>query len=646
MKNIFLTLQLFFFAAVLVAQEDAQFLDEPHLYTDSTDMHAVDDSVQENILYGWNYRIGGLMKKRVVFDTLYDYAYDFKISDQVGISANTLPTTYSPFISNSIFARISVADFPFASSIDHYFTHPEDAMYLKSSRPVSMIAYSNRGKTEEQFEVFHSQMVNRDFCFGLDFKVGGITEPRYHRSEEGYRSFSAFADYNGVRYRGRFNINYGRLVRSESGGFMTDSAFADDDFTTQAASVYLTRAESFTKYSSVLVSQELNLGRTQIIYDSANYVVKPYLLSAGFDMQYSSYMRKFTDDEPNNDYYQLRRQSDSLEFVDSAYYYQTDNKAFVSFAPSFGKSSQLLLKAGAGLLMEQYLNSDVLQEQPDKLYTSSYLEASALLSLAEDISAAASLRKYVMGRRQDETVLSFFAARSVPDSSKGLELNAEFNFAVKPASLAQQFYSAETVFWKNEDFDNQVDLSAQIEAELKQYRLCVAAKAEALGNHIYFDQSLQPKQASDGVILAGLIVEKDSRWKIFGMTNRLIGQFSSNNEVVAVPQFVSSNSLYLHGPLFKHNLYLKLGGELKYFTAYKAPFYDPATSLFYVQNDEELGGDASVNIFLNLRFKRMAFFIKMENFNSAFDLSPVYSSFGYPQYKMHVAYGLKWYFYN
>lgn len=644
MKRIILILFPLVLLIGLKAQETDFLTGELLNSADSLEGNFQSDSVAENTLFCWKYHAGGLIKEEVLYDTVFGFIHDYKESEKVGISANILPTSYSPFISNSLFARGSADDFPFATSIIPYFTLNNDVVYIRSSKPLSMISYANSGDSEERFDVSHSQTVKKDLCFGFNFRVGGITEPRFKRAEEGYRAFTAFADYAGLRYRTIFNLNYGRLKRSENGGFVEGAIDAAESYEYRSADVYLESAESFLKYSSFKLSHELNLGRSQIIIDSANYVVKPYLLSLGLDAGYISYKRKYHDDMPNTSYYEFQL-NDTTAFVDSAFYYRSDNNVFFSFAPSFGKSSQLLLKVSAGLVLEEYLTSDVKLETEDQLHSSNYVNTSALLSLTDEINIAADFRKYLLGRRKAQTDFSFYAVKSDADSIKGIDAKASFRFMVKPPSLAHEFYSSAVTYW-NASFDNEVHMKAELLASLKEINLSVGLRTEMLSNHIYFDETVRPQQASDAIVLAAASVEKDSRWKIFGMTNRLIVQHSTLNDIVSLPRFVSGNSLYLHGPLFDHNLYMKVGGELKYFTSYSAPVYDPATSIFCVQNEKTIGGKAYVNFFVDMRFKRMGFFLKLEKFTGDVSQIAMESAVGYKQYPMHLVYGLKWYFYN
>jgi hypothetical protein len=103
---------------------------------------------------------------------------------------------------------------------------------------------------------------------------------------------------------------------------------------------------------------------------------------------------------------------------------------------------------------------------------------------------------------------------------------------------------------------------------------------------------------------------------------------------------------YYTKDLFKQAAIVQTGVNLMYNTPYDAYAYMPATRLFYVQNEKELGDYVYANVFLNLQIKRARLFIKYYNLGSAFGN---YNYFMVPSYPMKdggIRFGVSWMFYD
>lgn len=124
-------------------------------------------------------------------------------------------------------------------------------------------------------------------------------------------------------------------------------------------------------------------------------------------------------------------------------------------------------------------------------------------------------------------------------------------------------------------------------------------------------------------------------------------QHSTDGEQMPVPLWASKNSLYSDFTLFKRQLRVQLGLDVRYHTPYLAPEYDPATGLFRHQSDVTVGGYLWGDLFLNLQVKRASIYVKAGHLNALWDEHPQYFLLPhYPGQKFGLFWGLTWCFFD
>jgi len=93
-------------------------------------------------------------------------------------------------------------------------------------------------------------------------------------------------------------------------------------------------------------------------------------------------------------------------------------------------------------------------------------------------------------------------------------------------------------------------------------------------------------------------------------------------------------------------MYLQLGADVRYNTAYYADAYQPATGLFYLQNSKKLGNYPYIDLFANLKLKRTRVFFLYMNAGSLFLERRYFTSLHYPMNKATFRLGVSWSFYD
>jgi len=118
--------------------------------------------------------------------------------------------------------------------------------------------------------------------------------------------------------------------------------------------------------------------------------------------------------------------------------------------------------------------------------------------------------------------------------------------------------------------------------------------------------------------------------------------------VLRLPFAALQTSNYWKQALFKGALVADLGFDFYYTTRYKASAYMPATGVFYLQDDHDVGGYPFLDVFLSFRIQRTRIFVSYNNLlhGLGFVGNNYFTTYRYPMKPRHFRFGLVWTFYD
>ena len=156
------------------------------------------------------------------------------------------------------------------------------------------------------------------------------------------------------------------------------------------------------------------------------------------------------------------------------------------------------------------------------------------------------------------------------------------------------------------------------------------------------------KTAGDDINVITLSLDQRLHYGIFHWDNVLTFQKSNNDDVLPLPTFNLYSNLYMQMRIAKV-LRLQLGADMRYFTKYTAPDYNPYMGQFAVQDVDdkiEIGGYPFINVYANMHLKRTRFFIMYSHINVGSGSSNYFLSPHYPANGGVLRFGLSWNFIN
>ena len=221
-------------------------------------------------------------------------------------------------------------------------------------------------------------------------------------------------------------------------------------------------------------------------------------------------------------------------------------------------------------------------------------------------------------------------------------------------------YHSKHYWWDNDGLDQELRTHIEGLFSLRRTRTKLRVAYDNLQNLTYFAQSynvtnnygrtdntVAVRQHSGNISLLTLQLSQDFKLGPLNWENMITYQKSSNEDVLPLPQLNVYSNLYLHFRLAKV-LTVDLGGDVRFFTKYKALDYSPALGQYAVQDNGdanvEIGNYPIVNVYANMHLKHTRFFVMMSHVNASSG-----DSFLVPHYPINgrvFRFGVSWNFFN
>lgn len=158
------------------------------------------------------------------------------------------------------------------------------------------------------------------------------------------------------------------------------------------------------------------------------------------------------------------------------------------------------------------------------------------------------------------------------------------------------------------------------------------------------------RQHTGAISLLTLQLRKNFEfWRLLNWQTELTYQKSSEKEVLPVPDLNVYTNLFLRFNIAKV-LRCDLGADLRYFTRYDAPEYNPQLGQFAIQETEtsrvKTGNYPLVNVYANFFLKHTRFFVMMSHVNYSSNGGEYFLTPHYPLNQRIFRFGVSWNFFN
>ena len=556
-------------------------------------------------------------------------------------------------------------DMLLSNSINRYFTQSPNVQYYNTKKPFTKFFWTNGGTEEQTISIIHTQNIDRYTNFGITYNVIS-TLGSYRRQSTGNKALTLFFSHEKNRYSIFSNFIYTKFNNFENGGLENDSLFENTDITAENIPVKLNSAQNTFKYKSIYVHQFFKFGKIHSSFqdtlnikndidslqikdtianidslkgiDSVN-VNKIYDTHYKYIISHTSNInqkyRLYKNGAEDMGFYQNIYNTPSLT-LDSIYTHQLRNE--ISFANSPYQSKTLRWKLSYINKIDKYHNYDT-----DTLLINSIIHIAVQNKSTNKLFWGFNANYYFLGNNAGTYNAKLTFKYSLRKDSITRFIATDILTQKKEPSFFVNNYSTNNFMWKNiyNEKENKLSISYNdIKAKFK-----IGINASQIHNMVYFDTNTLPQQLNNSATIYSVFANKNFALGRWHFNNNIYYQ-KTNVPEICIPEFVSSHSLYVEFAFLKGDFPMQLGTDIYFYSKYKAYSYMPASGIFYLQNDKEIGNYPLVNVFLTMKREHVRFFLKFEHINAGTTGRNYYAIDTYPMNARTFKFGLSWHFYN
>ncbi len=564
--------------------------------------------------------------------------------------------------------------FLFGRAWDPYLKKPERTVFFNTRVPFTSLAYSTIPFVdwrEENVEVLHTQNTTPFTNFGIEFNILAGKE-LYRNEETRSNRVGLFGSHAKERYSIFGTFYYNDFNADENGGLADLESFRNGELEQYFDyEVNLSDATSHYRNLSLFTTQNYHLLERQVNRDTlGNETVTGKTLSVSHQLHIQRHLKDYRDDV----------NPDAIPPVYRNYYYSVNNPVDSASEGRITNVFQMILgdpdydrisaRVYAGHIYRRfgslspvsvsYLETDTLSADPldiDSIFTDT-VEARFAAASFNDIYIGFHLagpttgiwdwvvsgRYYLAGYDQNNFEANATFSRSLRDRA---ELGLRGSLSLKRPHYFTNQYSSSFFRWEH-DYPSTVEGGGEAFLKSQSTDMDLRAGVTYLSNYIYWDQEAQPRLYDRDLLVFSGYFSRHFRAGGFHSENRLLLQYTTAGEVLRLPLAAVYTSNFWMQPFFNGALITDVGFDLYTTTRYRANTYMPATSIFHLQDEEEIGGFPFLDVFLAFKISRTRIFLSYSNLlhGIGFVGNNFFTTYRYPMKPRTFRFGLVWTFYD
>lgn len=580
-----------------------------------------------------------------------------------GLGQASLPVNY--------FRRPQFFDFMFASPYYAYTYDMENVPFYNTKRPLIRLHYAESGQKrfrEENFGIMVAQNVSPSTGFNVDYKSRG-TRGQYIWSRTKNHNVSVAVSHTGKRYSVHAGFYNNHIEQQENGGVVGKWAIADTTFSMPSGvPMKLSDAEARNIYrnNAFFITQSYGIP-LQRLTDHDFSMANLSAVYVGHSFEYSSWSKVYSDiradyideragrDEEGNfvpdtlSYYRHWYINPS-QTRDSIYERRISNRVFVQAQPWDRNGVVGTIDAGIGIDLHTYsqfeLNNYLTGKYTKVKKTSYFAYGSVGGKIKKYVDWDANLKFYPSGYRGGDLTVGAHLALTGFLRGHPLILEGRFSMDRRSPNYWQENLFSNHYVW-SAPLDKENETRFEVKFSVPDFAFEAGAWQGVTSGKIYYASDSNVAQKGGNVSLTSVYARKDFRIRGLHLDNRVLLQWSTDQEVAPVPLLSAFLSYYYEFWVVRDVLRLQIGLDGRFTTKYYAPGYNPALSVFYNQRDVEVGNYPYMDLFVMGKWKRMRIFLKYQHINKGlFGNGEYFSAAGYPLNPGMFKIGISWGFYD
>lgn len=608
-------------------------------------------------------------------------------SNRTLVESNSLALGYLANLGSSAQTRMfserkEARDFIFADAYDYYITTPENAYFYNTKIPYTNIMYTTAGGSDNKEEQLKGTLT---LNFGKKINIGGDIDYIYgrgHYKNNGNKllSYRLFGSYESDRYEIHAFLSNFNFVNYENGGLANDSVITHPDQYFENGRQGSNDPKSFdirypasvwnrVRGKQYFFTHRYNLGfeRETAEKDSLGNTIMQFVPVSSIihTFEYNDNTRRFISEGTQID--SCYRNADGTPRIYGLDNQLDDRASSWYLRNTFGLSLREGFQNWAKFGLTAFVTFDKRRFQlPAAIPGLNYgpngrgtnpTPSSLNFPLVDKYDEFSTYIGAEISKRQG-TLLTYDARGELclvgPDIGEFRatgHLQTQFKLFrkdaiiraegyiknVTPAFYLRHFHSR--YFWWDNDLSMIQHIYAGAKVDLESTRTQLSAGVESIQNYVYINKEGVPEQKNGNLQVLSARLKQDFKYRAFGWENEIAYQLSSDKDVLPLPSLSLYSNMYLQFKVAKV-LSIQIGANVYYNTAYKAPYYEPATQQFQLQDKVDVGNYPLMNAYANFHLKQARFFVMGYNLSSLF-VDPNYFSLAhYPLNPMVLKLGI------
>ena len=574
-------------------------------------------------------------------DTTYNYHFNDYPIFRKDVNATWLGVAGSPAQPYNFFLQESDERVEFYKAQEIWSYSPRTIPNYNTKTPYTELAYygtilDDDAKESDNLHILTTQNIHPELNLTISYDRyggGGILESE----TTGNKTFSARLNYMGRKYLAHLGYIYNMVERKENGGVADNFWVRDTTIEPREIPVRLSGATSKVTKNTLYLDQQYRIPfefikKLGAPKDSASLAIQDSLAKdpaadtldrnvttafIGHSSEWSTYSRTYADNigtEAGAQFYNYvfnygTQSADSLGTM------KLDNKIFMRLQPWGSEGIVSKLDVGAGDELRHYFDSTSLR--PTKhVENSIYVYAGAEGQFRKYFSWDARAKFNVAGYKLGDTEIdggvtfNFFPFRRARTSP--ITLSGRFSSTLLTPDYYQRVLYTNHYSWKN-DFSKISTTKIRGNIDIPRWKFNADVGYALLANNVYYDTLGIVQQHAGAMSVISASLRKEFVAGPVHFDNRVLAQFSSNQEVLPLPALALNLRWYVQFDIQPKVMQMQIGANGFFNTKWYSPAWNPALGVFHNQNKNEYNNGPYIDLFVNVQWKRLCLFIKYQN---------------------------------
>ncbi|WP_312823034.1 putative porin [Epilithonimonas sp.] len=520
-----------------------------------------------------------------------------------------------------------------------YIIGENDINYYDVKTPTTTFFYNNAMKNGGQLQTTYTQNVGKNFNFAIEY-MGLRSQGLYTNSLASSNNtiFSGHYTSKNGKYEAYAHYIHQNVNNQENGGVADIYAFlsGDSDLNNrQNVETNLSGVESRYGYRRYYFSQEFSP------FDPAKY---PFKLRHTIFHQGNKYY--FSETSTNVDFFGgtditgfplgSKKVSNNLSNTISLVWNNEKFKLDAGFrhqSLNFGNKNAYPILGIPGSFKEQRIGAvgNLQIKLLDKIKLKSFLEISKGSEFGDYIKTT---NEFIFEPIKDYLLEGRVNFQSAYPS---------FNYLVNSSHYLNYNYYLQN---PNNEAVTQIGGTLKL---AKWFNTKLFVDYYRIDNYTYFDNSAKPQQSSSSLNISQIGGEATANYRKFHLNGRVLFQKAlTNDNLLPMPDFIGRVNLYYQAPAFKKAAEIQAGVKLYYFTKFASREYSPILNEYILPgtNAYSIGGQPIADVYINMKVKRMFFYVEGQHINQTFMQNKSFTAPNYPIYDFRLNLGVVWYLFH